>query len=294
MILNRINNGTASSPKTVALSFRRCYIDDEGAGGLFLSISMILSSIRSLFLAHWPFPAPTTWLIWTPIGFTAALGGGYTAFLLKTKNHLKAGYSRKIFHFLIFTLAGLVGAIGGFPAVQAFGSGVGIVILAAVFRGGKSRLFQAVSRPTDTPYERAYVLVPFLMTVLGGITSNLFFGRLALIGYIAAGWGDALGEPIGTRWGRHTYRVPTLTGIRCVRSIEGSLAVFLGSMLGVMLVFRLAFGLSGGEMVAASAVVALSTTVVEAVSFHSLDNLTIQVFSTGTAFLALRALGLFI
>lgn len=255
---------------------------------------MMLSSLRGLFDAHWAFPAPMTWLVWTPLGFTAGLAGGYLASLLKTKHHLKAGYSRKIFHFLIFTLAGLVGALGGFPAVQAFGTGVGLVILGAVFRGGKSRLFRAVSRPTDAPYERTYVLVPFLMTVLGGIASNLLFGRLALIGYIAAGWGDALGEPIGTRWGRHTYRVPTLTGIRCVRSLEGSLAVFSGSMLGVMLAFRLAFGMSGGKTAAVSAVVALSTAVVEAVSFHSLDNLSIQVFSTGAAFLALRMLGLFI
>ena len=245
-------------------------------------------------LERWPLPSLSAWLVWTPVGFLTAAAGGLIIAPLKAKYNLKAGYSRKIFHFLIFTSAGVIGAFGGFPAVQAYGTGVGIVILAAVLCGENSRLFRAISRPSDAPYERTYILVPFLMTVLGGLSSNLLFGKLALIGYIAAGWGDALGEPVGTRWGRHLYRVPTLTGIRCVRSLEGSLAVFSGSMLGAMLAFRLAFGLTGGNLIGVSVAVALSTALVEAVSFHSLDNLTVQVFSTGAAFLVVRALGLFI
>jgi len=247
-----------------------------------------------LMTERWPLPSVREWVIWFPIALVLAAVSGYITALLKAKYHLPAGYSRKIFHFIVFTSAGVVGAVGGFTAVQAFGAGIGIVILFAVLRGDKSILFRSVSRPSDVPHERGYVLIPFLMTALGGLTSNLLFGRLALIGYIAAGWGDALGEPVGIRWGRHTYRAPTLTGIRCVRSIEGSLAVCFGSLLGVAGALHLVFGLTGWNLFAVSAAVALSTALVEALSFHGLDNLTVQIFATGTAALAVKILGLFV
>jgi len=38
------------------------------------------------------------------------------------------------------------------------------------------------------------------------------------------GWGDAVGEPVGTRFGRHPYRVPSLAGVPATRTLEGSLA----------------------------------------------------------------------
>lgn len=247
-----------------------------------------------LMMQRWPLPSLEEWAVGFPIALLLTAVSCYITDLLKVKYRLRAGYSRKIFHFLIFTSAGVVGAVGGFTAVQVFGTGVGIVILFAVLRGDKSTLFRAVSRPSDAPHEKGYVLVPFLMTALGGLTSNLLFGRLALIGYIAAGWGDALGEPVGIRWGRHTYHVPTLTEIRCVRSLEGSLAVCFGSLLGVTGAFHWFFGFTGWDLFAASAAVALSTTLVEALSFHGLDNLTVQVFSTGTAALAVKILGLFV
>jgi phytol kinase len=58
------------------------------------------------------------------------------------------------------------------------------------------------------------------MTAAGGMISNILFGKLAVVGYVVTGWGDAVGEPVGTRWGNHRYRVPTLTGIKCHRSLD--------------------------------------------------------------------------
>ncbi|MDX9755556.1 MAG: hypothetical protein RBU29_16450 [bacterium] len=201
------------------------------------------------------------------------------------------GYSRKIFHFAIFTLAGLLGLVGGFPAVQVFGTAIGVVVVYAVWQGESSKLYQAVARPSDAPYERFYILVPFLMTALGGMVSNLCFGEMALIGYITTGWGDAVGEPAGTRWGKHKYRAPSLRGVITYRSWEGSLAVFLASLVGCVVLLSSTFPAPLGWTLTAATLLALCTTLVEALTFHSMDNLTIQVATSALGYLLLKGWG---
>jgi phytol kinase len=242
-------------------------------------------------LERWTFPSLGEWLIILPAGIFFGGLCGWLVGLAKVRWDIPVGYSRKIFHFIIFSVAGLTGMAGGFTATQVFGAALGLVVLFAVLRGEKSYLFRAVARPSDTPHQKYYILVPFLMTALGGMTGNILFGRAAVIGYIATGWGDAVGEPVGTRWGRHKYPVPTLTGIRSYRSLEGSLGVFLASLLGTIVVLSLGFPLGMFDTLLAALAIAAVTTLVEAVTFHSLDNLTIQILSTGTAVLMMRVLG---
>lgn len=228
------------------------------------------------------FPSLRCWITVFPVSLITGIVFGWLSGYLKIKYKLKAGYSRKIFHFLIFTTAGIAGISGGFEAVQVFGTAVGIILVFAVIRGYKSKLFAAVARPGDKPYEKFYVIIPFLMTVLGGMTSNILFGKYALIGYITAGWGDAAGEPAGTLWGKHRYRIPTFTGIRCYRTVEGSIAVFIASFTGCLLVSLIGFHLPFPPIIYISLITALITMIVEAFTFHSIDNLTIQVISTLT------------
>ena len=53
-------------------------------------------------------------------------------------------------------------------------------------------------------------------------------GSYAAVGYLVAGWGDAVGEPVGTRFGRHPYRVPfTRRRARGPHASKGSMAVFV-------------------------------------------------------------------
>lgn len=238
----------------------------------------------------WEFPSLNEWMIFLPIGLI--LGGlfGWLTGYLKDRFSLKTGYSRKMFHFIIFTLATIVGLTAGFQAVQVFGIAIGIVVVRAVLQGEKNPLFRAIARPTDAPYEKYYIVTPFLMTAAGGILSNILFGKLAVIGYAVTGWGDAVGEPVGTRWGEHTYRVPTLTGIKCYRSLEGSLAVFIASLTGSFIVLSFGFHLPVGASFLAALSVAMIATLVEAVTFHSLDNLTLQVAATAAAAFVLRIL----
>ena len=229
------------------------------------------------------------WLSIFPSGILIGYLLGAWAGALKVKYNLPVGYSRKIFHFSIFTLATVIGAIGGFPAVQVFGAAMGLVVGYAVLQGEKSNLYLAIARPTDAPYQKYYIIMPFLMTALGGMVSNILFGECALIGYIAAGWGDAVGEPVGTRWGKHKYRVPDLSGLKVYRSIEGSLGVFLASFLGCGILFYTGFHYGGHLyfMIYVAALIAFITAIVEAVTFHSLDNFTIQVITSAAGFMIL-------
>jgi len=222
-----------------------------------------------------------------PLGIIAGASAGYIAGCLKEKYQLRVGYTRKIYHFTIFTLAGVIAMLGGFPAVQVYGAAVGMVVMHAVLIGKKSKLYTAVARPGDAPYQKFYIIMPFLMTALGGMLSNIMFGEFAIIGYIATGWGDALGEPVGTKWGRHKYRVPTLTEITSYRSLEGSLAVFTASLIGCYIFLTLGFDYPLSTVITASLLISLTTMLVEAVTFHSLDNLTIQLAATGVCFLVL-------
>ncbi len=236
------------------------------------------------------FPTLECWLIVLPVSIIIAIIFGWLSGYIKIRYKLKTGYTRKIFHFLIFTTAGIIGILGGFQAVQVFGTGVGIIVGYAVLRGYKSMLFNAVARPGDKPYEKFYVIIPFLMTAMGGMISNIAFGKYAIIGYITTGWGDAIGEPAGTRWGKHKYRVPTFTGIRSYRSLEGSIAVLAASFAGCILISLFGFHISVPEIIYISLITAIAAMIVEAVTFHSLDNLTIQVVTSGIFYLYLKYL----
>jgi phytol kinase len=208
---------------------------------------------------------------------------GALAGWLRDSRGWPAPYTRKTFHFLVFSTAAIVGLSGGFLAVKAFGSAIAALVLWSVMRGNGSRLFRALARPSDAPHEKYYVIVPLIMTALGGMLSNVLFGKMAAVGYVVTGWGDAIGEPVGARWGRHRYRVPTLTGIRCHRSLEGSAAVFLTSLAGAALVLAIGLDVAPTAALIAASMIAFVTTLVEAVTFHSLDNLTLQLASTAAA-----------
>ena len=128
--------------------------------------------------------------------------------------------------------------------------------------------------------------MPLATTALGGITANLFFYPYAFVGYLASGWGDAIGEPVGSRWGKHRYRVPSLARIRAERSWEGSLAVFCLSTLGIMITLCIV-QVHPLRALWVSLICGSVTAIVEGLSSHGLDNFTVQVAAAATAFLLL-------
>ncbi|MEO5511010.1 MAG: hypothetical protein ABIV28_02700 [Longimicrobiales bacterium] len=191
-------------------------------------------------------------------------------------------YTRKIFHFAVFTAAGFVQLRYGLGGVMVFGSTVSLLVIAAVFHGPHDPLFKALARPRDEPHRRTFILIPLVTTAVGGVICNLLFPGYAYVGYLVCGWGDAVGEPVGMRWGRHRYRVPSMRGVPAERSIEGSAAVFLvGALAATIGILAAGDGVTSLHAGSLGMVAGLAGALVEAISTHGLDNLTIQVAVAG-------------
>ena len=201
---------------------------------------------------------------------------------LKRDRGLNTGYTRKIFHVLVFLSVIAVQTLFGFVAVCLLGTMVSLVILYAVLRGPGNRLYEALAREQDFPYRTYYIVLPYFATLIGGVVSNFFFGPLCIIGYLVGGLGDAVGEPVGTRWGKHRYVVPAFgKAPATTRSYEGSFAVLIVSLAALFLAFAITPEL---HLNAKAAIVlpgiALACTVTEAVSPHGWDNTPMQILPT--------------
>jgi phytol kinase len=203
---------------------------------------------------------------------------------LKSKRRLKTGYTRKTFHILIFLTAATIQQTLGLPVVCLFGGMTTLVLAYALLRGAGHPMYEAIAREKDEPYRTYYIIIPYLATLAGGIAGNLWFGPASLIGYLVGGLGDAAGEPVGTRWGRRRYTVPTLSSVKTTRTIEGSIGVFIASLVAVAAGMLLAPGFRlKPQSLAAIPLIALASALLEAVSPHGWDNATMQL---GPTFLA--------
>jgi phytol kinase len=153
-------------------------------------------------------------------------------------------------------------------------------------RGGGFPFYEALARPADAPRRTLFILVPLATTAAGGLLANLLFGAWAIVGYLVGGWGDAVGEPVGAAVGRHRYRVPSLGGVRAMRSLEGSAAVLTAGALAAF-AGLLARGVDPLAAAGVGAACGVAGALVEAFSTHGTDNLTVQVAAAGVAFLLL-------
>lgn len=227
-------------------------------------------------------PDGGTLLVLAPLALAYGAAAAWLVARLHDRRGVRTPYTRKIFHFAIFTAATLVQIAWGLPGVTVFGAVVSLVVLYTVARGNDHPAYEALARPTDAPHRRRFVLVPLLTTALGGGIANLAFPGFAWVGYLVCGWGDAVGEPVGTRWGRHRYPVPSMAGVPATRSLEGSAAVLvvgaLAAFLGLLATGR--DPLHAGTMALAAGAAGAA---VEAFSTHGLDNLTVQVAASAAA-----------
>ena len=228
-------------------------------------------------------PDPTTGALAGGVGL---LVGGLLALWAGRLRHqgMVVPYTRKIYHFGVFTGAAGVHAAWGLPATNTYGAAVALLVLYAVVRGDGSALYQALARETDRPHRTVFILVPLATTAVGGLAAALLAGPFATVGYLVSGWGDAVGEPVGQAFGRHPYRVPSLLGVPARRTVEGSAAVLvmgtLAAWVGLLLV-----GIPAAGALAVAAACGAAGALTEAVSNHGLDNLTVQIAAAGTALL---------
>jgi phytol kinase len=221
-----------------------------------------------------------------PLALAYAGSAAALAAWLRVRRGVRTPYTRKVFHFVIISGAAVVQMLWGLPGVSVFGGTVACVVLFTVWRGDGFPFYEAIARPSDAPHRSLFVLVPLVTTALGGVLSNLFFSPFAPVGYMVTGWGDAVGEPIGTRWGKHRYSVPSLAGVPATRSVEGSAAVFVTSFAASALTVAM-MGQGPRALLVGLACGAVAT-VVEAFSSHGTDNLTVQVAASAVAWWLLR------
>lgn len=235
-----------------------------------------------LFLSS--LPSLHTLLIVAPIAFGYGLVVSSIVGYLRMTRCVRTAYTRKIFHFSIFTMATIVHLIWHLPGVTVLGIVMSLIVVFAVLKGDGYPLYEALARPKDAPHRTLFIVVPLITTALGGIATNSFFGGIAYIGYLVCGWGDAVGEPVGTRWGRHRYRVPSLSGVPAERSLEGSAAVFIVGSIAASIGLA-AIGQPGSHAVVIGIACGLAGALVEAISNHGLDNFTTQVAAAAVAWL---------
>ncbi len=226
------------------------------------------------------------------ISTAAILAGGLISAALKRFAGWPTGYTRKLLHFIIFFTAVGLHIWGGLPAVNVLGAGMGIFVLFAVMSGEGNFFFEAMAREKDHPRRGYFIVIPYLTTAAGGIFSNVLFGACAIMGYVICGAADAIAEPVGVRFGKHRYKVRSLRKVRnSERSMEGSLAVFIVSLILAAAFFRCLYNLPTIAAIMSSLCLSLVITFVEAVSFHGADNLTIQVAASGLAYFFVRIWG---
>jgi phytol kinase len=184
-------------------------------------------------------------------------------------------FSRKVFHAAVFTGAVPAQLALGFWGVVVYGVVMAAFVLLSVRAGAGSTLYDTLARPGDRESTRRFIVLPLVATALGGLVGVLLVGDFAVVGYLVCGWGDAVGEPAGTRWGRHRYSVPFSAIPGHTRSLEGSAAVLVAGgvggslalgLLGIGLPLAVEVGLACGAVGA----------VAEGVSGHGSDNFWVQ------------------
>ena len=207
----------------------------------------------------------------------------YFAGYLKKEKNFRTGHTRKIFHILMFLSAAVIQSAWGLFNVYIFGIMIFLVVLYSIFKGKENILYEALAREKDAPNRTYYIIMPGILTFIGGIASMSLFGEIAIVGYLVCGLGDAMGEIVGTKFGKHKYHVNWFGQIS-ERSYEGSVAVFIACIfaitLGVILTPSLSLNIYSFITIP---IIAFASTLLEAFSPHGWDNAIMQI---APAFLA--------
>jgi dolichol kinase len=201
------------------------------------------------------------------------------------KYNVKVNYTRKIFQFatmgspyIIFGVRSMV--INPDPG-NLLADLIGTTLLFSLFSAPiRKRLhfvatmFKSIDRPEDRPYTLFWSYIQMALTKVVFFVFVIVFGdyidpMLLNIPMIVTVFGDGLAEPVGVRFGRHKYEVNAFFSSRkYVRSIEGSLCVFLTSIVA-LLIFYDYFPVS--KLVVLLVIFPITMTLIEAKSPHTVD-----------------------
>jgi dolichol kinase len=127
---------------------------------------------------------------------------------------------------------------------------------------------QAVKTMTRTGDKRELLKGTLYFVVVAIICGTIYYKRPeGVLAMAVLGWGDGLAPVIGTRYGKMKYHILS------DKSIEGSLAFFVGSVAAGLFFMKLILPESFDPL--NIVVVSLIATIVEGVSPKEVDNLTI-------------------
>jgi phytol kinase len=183
--------------------------------------------------------------------------------------------SRKLLHILI----------GNFPfIIPFFSESIFPVIIASSFilvtflatpyspLKGVSQKLMGLQDTTSEGHTLGLVFYAISYTILAAA----FFKSPYVIaaGILSMAYGDSIGSLIGQRYGKRKYK------LFAQKTIEGSMAVFLGSITSVICglsFYALFHPFTLSEIILLSTGVALVATIVEGISPSGLDNLTVPI-----------------
>ena len=207
----------------------------------------------------------------------------YLTGLLVERRGIKVNYTRKINHFALFIIPTYLDRVFAYEqtfSLFVLGILFAIVSLAVYVRPLRERyafigtMFRSFDRPEDRPYTLLWLSTQIVAGFVVIVPMVILFAHyglldLILIPIIINGIGDGLAEPVGVRFGRHTYKVRALfTQKKYVRSLEGSACVFLAAVVAIA-VYRPAFTLL--QYIVALAFLPALMTLAEAFSPHTWD-----------------------
>lgn len=182
---------------------------------------------------------------------------GYFAGVLATQKNVKVNYTRKINHFSMFLVPMVLNEL--FPYVHnkfyfilnlALTTAFFLILLKPIRDKHYviSIIFSGIDRPEDRPHTLPLLFSQtvfgyFILAVLYLLLNDKMDAALIYIPVLITVIGDGIAEPIGVKFGRHKYRVPSLVkGKSHFRTIEGSLAVFLVSLIVIYFLYPVDIG----------------------------------------------------
>jgi phytol kinase len=159
-----------------------------------------------------------------------------------------------------------------------------ILLVCRYHQGGISKLiFQGYAREKDAPHEAFHIWFSWLVSLAGILLVDQLFGNrfILTLAVLLLGVGDALGEPIGVKFGKHSYSVRSIIYRQSsTRTVEGTGAVLASSFITALLGLWLLGGTSNHMVLPLLALILAGlVAVVEAYTPHGLDNLTIPLIA---------------
>ena len=213
---------------------------------------------------------------------------GNIAYFLKERKNWKSSSSRKFNHFgislvsiIFFSFIPIADTI-----VTAIFTSLSILIIYIISANSNRPLVQSIIqsniRTRDEPHGTFFVFLPLITGQIALYISLIFINPVfAKIAFCSMGFGDGLAEPIGTKFGKHKYKVKDiLWKTENTKSLQGSAAVLIVSFLASIIILYVYQSFSYIQIIYLSILYSIFISFIEGISPRGLDNFLIIILGT--------------